>query len=410
MADPRIINFPELSHRLLAWFFQNKREMPWREEHNPYRIWISEVMLQQTRNETAAEYYRRWLERFPTIESLARAQAEEVLKTWEGLGYYSRARNLHASARIIVYSRAGVFPDTEEEIRSLPGVGEYTAAAVLSIAFAKPLGVVDGNVLRVVSRLLAEDGSVDHGSGQPRSAEGDPIRRSPTPRSPAGRLKKLVRVFVEASFLHYHPGWINQAWMELGALVCLPNPRCPQCPLGYTCLAYREERIDEFPPKLSTKPLPVRTESLLLLLPPPASHRLHRDLEIGLSGSTDNKSYRGLGAALRDHNLPLLLVRRADSGLLGGLWELPNYPERGEGLTERLRRLSIEIILDTGMEVRHRYSHFEIRFRIFVAVFVEQQQLDSWVDQRWVPPAELESYPRPKVHIEAMKRVGLVAR
>jgi len=151
------VHFPELSHRLLAWFFRNRRELPWREEHDPYRIWVSEVMLQQTRSDTAAGYYLRWLARFPTLESLARADAEAVLKSWEGLGYYSRARNLQRAARIILDSREGRFPDTEEGLRSLPGVGEYTAAAVLSIAFAKPMGVVDGNVLRVVSRLLADD-------------------------------------------------------------------------------------------------------------------------------------------------------------------------------------------------------------------------------------------------------------
>jgi len=381
------IRFPELSHRLLVWFFRNKREMPWREEHDPYLIWISEVMLQQTRSETAADYYRRWLGRFPTVESLARAGQEEVLKAWEGLGYYGRARNLHRAARIIVHSWGGVFPDTEERIRVLPGVGDYTAAAVLSIAFAKPLGVVDGNVLRVVSRLLAEDGSAE--------------------RSRGGRLRKLTRTFVEASFLHYHPGWINQAWMELGALVCLPKPRCSRCPLTYTCRAYQEDRIDEFPPRLSSRPLPVRAESLLLLLPTALPARLLLELGMLQDEKIDPVI---LGGILSGHNLPLLLVRRADRGLLGGLWELPNYPERGEELRERLTRLSIEILLDTGGELRHRYSHFEIRFRLFVAVFAEQQTLDSWMEQRWVLPTELEDYPRPKVHIEAMRRFGLVGR
>ena len=397
MGDPPVssehpfpgIRFPELSHRLLVWFFRNKREMPWREEHDPYRIWISEVMLQQTRSETVADYYRRWLSRFPTVESLARAQAEEVLKVWEGLGYYSRARNLHSSARIIVDNRGGAFPETEELMRSLPGIGEYTAAAVLSIAFARPLGVVDGNVLRVVSRLLAEAGA--------------------QPANP-GQLKKRARAFVEASFLHYHPGWINQAWMELGALVCLPKPHCGQCPLRYTCRAYRENRIAEFPPRPSSRPLPVRAESLLLLLPAAVPARLRRDLQTGFDGSADKTPCLSFGALLKRHDLPLLLVRRADRGLLGGLWELPNYPQRGEELKERLARLSIEILLDTRSEVRHRYSHFQIRFRLFVAVFAEQRRLDSWTEQRWVLPAELDNYPRPKVHIEAMRRFGLLGR
>ncbi len=391
------IRFPELSHRLLAWFLLNKRELPWREEHDPYRVWISEVMLQQTRSQTAAEYYRRWLSRFPTVGSLARATQEEVLKVWEGLGYYSRARNLHRSARIIVDSWGGQFPDTEQRIRSLPGVGKYTAAAVLSIAFAKPLGVVDGNVLRVVSRLLAEAGTE-----QPRPADQDHGGQGYAARSPAARLKRLACTFVEASFLHYHSGWINQAWMELGALVCLPKPVCTQCPLSYTCRAYRENRIDGFPPRLPSRPLPIRPESLLLLLPSAARDRLRRALE---EGTVEPQT---LGGFLRKGDLPLLLVRRADRGLLGGLWELPNYPERGQELAERLTQLSIEILMDTGTELRHRYSHFEIRFRLFVAVFAEKLKLGSWSQQRWVLPTELENYPRPKVHIEAMRCFGLL--
>jgi len=417
MGDPPVssehpfpgIRFPELSHRLLVWFFRNKREMPWREEHDPYRIWISEVMLQQTRSETAAEYYRRWLSRFPTVESLARAPAEEVLKVWEGLGYYNRARNLHSSARIIVDSRDGRFPETEELVRSLPGIGEYTAAAVLSIAFARPLGVVDGNVLRVVSRLLAEAGAAARspaGSGRTGSLAAE---RGTQPANP-GQLKKRARTFVEASFLHYHPGWINQAWMELGALVCLPKPRCGQCPLRYTCRAYRENRIAEFPPRPSSRPLPVRAESLLLLLPAAVPARLRRDLQTGFDGSADKTPCLSFGELLKRHDLPLLLVRRADRGLLGGLWELPNYPQRSAELKERLARLSIEILLDTRNEVRHRYSHFQIRFRLFVAVFAEQRKLDPWAEQRWVLPAELDNYPRPKVHIEAMRRFGLLGR
>ena len=387
MDDFQAIRFSELIHRLLSWFFRNKREMPWREEHDPYRIWISEVMLQQTRSETAAEYYRRWLDRFPTVESLARAQEEEALKAWEGLGYYSRARNLHRAARIIADNWGGEFPDTEERIRSLPGVGEYTAAAVLSIAFAKSLGVVDGNVVRLASRLLAESGSA---GSQPAGL---------------GQLKRRARAFVEASFLHYHPGWINQAWMELGALVCLPKPRCPQCPLGYACRAYLEDRIAEFPPRRASRPLPTRRGSLLLLLPGAVPNHLRRDLgELQEEGIDPGM----LGETLRVHNLSLLLVRRAERGLLGGLWELPNFPERGEELTERLTGLSIKVLWNTGRELRHRYSHFEVRFGLIVAEFTRQQKLDSWAEQRWVMPADLEKYPRPKVHIEAMRCFGLI--
>lgn len=384
---------PGLSHRLLIWFYRNKRELPWREEHDPYRIWISEVMLQQTRSETVAQYYSRWLALFPTLESLARSEQEDVLKAWEGLGYYSRARNLHRSARIILEKWDGRFPDTEEQIRQLPGIGEYTAAAVLSIAFAEPLGVVDGNVLRVVSRLLAERGPAD---------------RSPVDRSPVDRdresLKKRVQSFVEASFLDYHPGWINQAWMELGALVCVPKPRCSHCPLSYTCRAYREDRTDEFPPRESPPTLPVREESLLVLLPAPLPEKISEDLS---STHEHVAQPELLGGLLQQHGVPLLLVRRADRGLLGGLWELPNFPDRDDGLFKLLVPLSITIMLDTEQEVRNRYSHFEIRFRSYLALYHKEQRLDPWVEQRWVLPSELKNYPRPKVHIKAMRLFGL---
>ncbi|UCF99230.1 MAG: A/G-specific adenine glycosylase [Spirochaetaceae bacterium] len=410
---------PELSHRLMTWFFRNRRELPWREEHDPYRVWISEVMLQQTRCETAAHYYRRWMTRFPTLESLAGSDQEDVLKAWEGMGYYSRARNLHRSARIICENWGGAFPDTEERIRSLPGVGEYTAAAVLSIAFAKPLGVVDGNVLRVVSRLLAVGGpaerspagrrSADQGHGGRRSADKD---QGGSRQTSLAALKRLARAFVEASFLDFHPGWINQAWMELGALICLPKPVCDQCPLSYSCRAYREDRIQEFPPGPVSRPLPVRAESLLLLLPALHSQRTLQAVKDWLTGTREHKTVdpASLGALLRRHDLPLLLVRRAGRGLLGGLWELPNFPERNEELANRVASLAIKILLDTGQEVRHRYSHFEIRFRLLVAQFRKQQDLDSWTEQRWVLPSDLVSYPRPKVHIEAMRRFGLIEK
>jgi A/G-specific adenine glycosylase len=204
--------FPELAHRLLAWFFRNKRDLPWREEHDPYRIWISEVMLQQTRSDTAAAYYRRWLGRFPTLESLARADEEEVLKLWEGLGYYSRARNLHRAARILADGREGRFPDTEHELRALPGIGEYTAAAVLSIACALPLGVVDGNVLRVVSRMLAESGRA-----APGRADANRTGSGPAPSS----RRAFSTIIPDGSI---RPGWSWAPWCACRSPVAASAP------------------------------------------------------------------------------------------------------------------------------------------------------------------------------------------
>lgn len=400
MSDPRLeedspptgepASRRELGHRLLVWFFKNKRNLPWREEHDPYRIWISEVMLQQTRSQTAVLYYRRWLEIFPDIETLARSSEQEVLKVWEGLGYYGRARNLLQAAGMIVEQRGGRFPDTPSEIRRLPGVGEYTAAAVLSIAFAEPHAVADGNVVRVVSRLTTE------------AATGSTA------------LRNRAKAFVESTFSGFHPGWINQAWMELGALVCLPVPRCSACPLAYTCTALRENRVEEFPvkaPLRSLRSLPLREESLLVLVPLSMRSRLekHSILSREINGAPQR-----LGKLLLSLDCPVLLLRRASGGLLGGLWELPNFPERGEELTERLTGLSIQILLDTGREVRHRYSHFEIRFHCHLGMLRDKKPLQfgvsqPWVESRWVALPELAGYPRPKVHIEAMKLFGMSA-
>ncbi len=380
MSDPEI-PLRELSHRLLAWFLKNKRELPWRGEHDPYRIWISEVMLQQTRSDTAASYYLRWLTRFPDIRSLSQADEQQVLKAWEGLGYYSRARNLRRAARIIVERHYGRFPETLEHIRELPGVGQYTAAAVLSIAFAQPLGAVDGNVQRVVSRLLAD----------PRPAGSPSARR---------RARKLV----EDSFAGFHPGWINQAWMELGALVCQPVPRCAECPLASLCSAYREGRAREFPARVPPRPLPVRRESLLLLARPPLPAELARQPQ--RSGLFHGRPEL-LGELLCGSRVPLLLVRRASGGLLGGLWELPTAPACNGELRRLLEPRGIAVVADTGREVRHRYSHFEVCFRCHLAVFHTEQALAPWVEQRWVLPAELASYPRPQAHIKAMRLFGL---
>jgi A/G-specific adenine glycosylase len=198
--------------------------------------------------------------------------------------------------------------------------------------------------------------------------------------------------------------------MELGALVCLPKPRCSDCPISYACRAYREGRTEAFPPRKSAGPLPIRLESLFLLVPTDGAGLLRREVEIGSGNGEEQAGHRSFGALLRRHNLPLLLVRRAETGLLGGLWELPNFPARGKELAERLLQVPIELILDTGAEVRHRYSHFEIRFQLFLGAFSRRRILDSWTEQRWVAPAELADYPRPKVHIEAMHRFDLLPR
>jgi A/G-specific adenine glycosylase len=403
----------DLGHRLLAWFYRNRRELPWREESDPYRIWISEVMLQQTRSENAAAYYLRWLALFPDVRALAAAPEQAVLKAWEGLGYYSRARNLRRAAQLLVERWGGGFPRSLEEALALPGVGPYTAAAVLSIAYALPFAAVDGNVLRVVSRLLAD------------------------PASPASApLLRRVRAFVESSFGRFHPGWVNQAWMELGALVCLRRPRCPLCPLSYSCRAFLEGRVAELPARVSARPLPLREAAALLLLPADLSPGLLQELSAAAArlspqGPPAGSSATRIGELLLRGACPLLLVRRASRGLLGGLWELPNFPVPHGAAREALQAQAprgLTLLACLPLQLRHRYSHFEARLQPCLALLrsgavagpriggsVATAALEGaaaqiegpWVEQRWVPPAELSRYPRPGAQIRLLRLVGL---
>lgn len=227
--------------RLLAWFDRNKRDLPWRRTHDPYRIWLAEMMLQQTRVPTVIPYYRRFLRAFPTVEKLARARLEPVLRVWAGLGYYQRARHLHAAARVMARRHAGRFPQTLEGALALPGVGAYTARAILSIAYREPLAVVDGNVARVLVRLFRLSGV-------------DPADRA----SLQGLADRLVS--------RERPGDFNQALMELGSTRCLPRaPRCSACPLETLCAARRAGVEGRIPRPRAKRPRPTLTLSLLAL-------------------------------------------------------------------------------------------------------------------------------------------------
>jgi A/G-specific adenine glycosylase len=236
MLQPRLCR-----QLLLDWYQQSRRELPWRGTHDPWRILLSEVMLQQTRVVAVVPYYQRFLERFPTPQALAQAPEQELLALWSGLGYYARARNLQRAAQAI--AQLGAFPETFEQIRELPGVGDYTAAAVASIAFGLPHAVLDGNVARVLSRLTAERGDV----------------RSSTVRV---RLKQTAQTLVDAR----RPGDFNQALMELGATVCLPRvPQCLLCPLREQCAARAEGIQNELPVKLDKRdPIKLAIELLLV--------------------------------------------------------------------------------------------------------------------------------------------------
>lgn len=212
---------------LRNWYLENKRDLPWRHDPSPYTTWLSEIILQQTRVAQGLDYYRRFIDRFPTVEHLAAADEDQVLKLWQGLGYYSRARNLHAAAKHVVDAFNGRFPDNYEALLALKGVGPYTAAAIASIAFGLPHAVVDGNVIRVISRLHGIDAPVDHG---------------PTVQE----IQRLADAFLD----HNHPGDHNQAMMELGATLCTPRtPSCPECPLHTACAAFKNGTTEQIPIK-----------------------------------------------------------------------------------------------------------------------------------------------------------------
>lgn len=306
-----------IARRILAWYAREKRNLPWRKTRDPYRVWVSEVMLQQTRVETVIPYYRRFLKDFPTVKALAKAPLDDVLKVWENLGYYSRARHLHEAAVQIVERFGGVFPSSREAILSLPGIGPYTAGAVLSIAFGKPSTAVDGNVRRVLSRLFALKEPVNVPSGLKQTG------RLAEEILPAGRA-----------------GDFNQALMDLGATICRPaKPGCGQCPVRTLCLAFEQGRQEMLPTRSKARPIP------------------HRDMT----------------AAVVKQGQAFLLVQRKGGGLLGGLWKFPGgLRKEGETLEDCLTRT---VRGETGLDVRctggaiaavdHAYSHFRVTLHAF---------------------------------------------
>jgi len=330
---------------LLAWYRANRRDLPWRRTRDPYAIWISEAMLQQTRVETVIPYYERFLARFPDVAALATADLDDVTALWAGLGYYSRARNLHRAAREVMEHHAGRLPDDVDALRALPGVGRYTAGALASIAFDQPAPIVDGNVARVLARLLALDGDV------------------------RGR-EVQDRLWGEAGELAHgeDPGALNQALMELGATVCTPRaPRCDVCPWARSCAARAQGRAAE---------LPVR------------------------SRATPVRRVEAVAGFLERHDR-VLAVQRPQRGLLGGLWELPGgelclgeSPVRGLARTLR-DGLGLDL---RGAEplgtIEHAFTHRLLRVHVYRAqAGAGRVRRAGWDAHRWVSPAALAELP-----------------
>ncbi|MDX1687926.1 MAG: A/G-specific adenine glycosylase [Candidatus Promineifilaceae bacterium] len=335
-----------ISRPLLAWWDEERADLPWRRQDDPYAIWVAEVMLQQTQVVTVIPYYERWMERFSTVEELAAASLDDVLKMWEGLGYYSRARYLHAAAQTVVETFGGRLPESVEALRELPGIGPYTAGAIASIAFDRPVPVVDGNVIRVLSRLLDLDEDV-------------------TERATKKRLWEVAAALVPAD----RPGDFNQALMELGQKICRPaEPLCHRCPLSTFCLAReRGTQLER----------PVR---------PPRKNTPHYDVAAGVIWRDDGR---------------FLIARRPLDGLLGGLWEFPGGKREpgDESLAHTLKReireeLALEIAVGPRLtRIKHAYTHFRITLHALHARHVSGRPQHLGVaGHAWVTLDDLDDY------------------
>ena len=327
------------SKELLAWHDAHARDLPWRGEKDPYKIWISEIMLQQTTTQTVKGYYARFLAAFPTVQALADAPEQEVLKLWEGLGYYSRARNLQKAAKVIAGDLGGRLPDTVEALKKLPGVGDYTAGAIASMAFDRPELAMDGNLVRVLARLTAEAGCVGEAA-----------------------VKKRLRAAGAALMDPERPGDFNQAMMGLGRLVCLPGqPKCGACPVAAHCAARERGLQRELP-----------------LMPPKIEKKTERR-----------------GVALVFSGGRVLARRRPDSGLLAGLWEFPNFQDARDAAS------LIECLAELGVTARggkrlgaasHVFTHLVWKMEGFAFT---ADALPENGDLRAVDAAGLDALPMP---------------
>jgi len=337
---------------LAKWYQSHHRKLPWRSGRDPYHIWISEVMLQQTQVKTVIPYFLKFLNQFPTLDDLANADLETVLKMWEGLGYYARARNFHKAATIVSKELKGFIPDDISEFRNLPGVGEYIGSAVLSIAFDQAFAVVDGNVKRVLSRLYC----LDHPVNKPS-------------------FHKQFKTYAESLLDKSKPGIFNQAMMELGALICTPKkPQCQICPVAEFCAAILSDKVTQFPKRVKSKKIPTYPIAV--------------------------------GIVRKDGKL--LITRRKLNGLLGGLWEFPGgkLKAKEEAPTACIR----EIKEETGLTVktvshlttiRHAYTHFKIQMDVFYCIYISGQiDLNGPIDYRWIARKHINNFAFPKANLK----------
>ena len=345
---------------LLSWFRKNMRPLPWRKTYSPYAVWIAEIMLQQTRMDRGSAFFARWMQRFPTLQSVADAPPDALLKAFEGLGYYSRVRNIQKTAKILTQEHGGVFPSDPDSLRALPGIGDYTAGAILSIALNLPYPAVDANVERVFSRIF----DIDMPVKSPAAA--DFIRHQAASLIPRGQARLL-----------------NQALMELGALVCGKKARCPDCPVKRFCQAHRLGIVPE-------RPVP---------------------------GKKLNRSALEVITGVLTHKGRLFLQKRLDSGVWAGFWEFPGGRlEEGESPPHGIVReyeeeteFRVAVREKLGV-VRHAYTRYTILLHCFLCAFSENRRsgpdeagfprhvLHAATAYRWVLPDELDGYTLPAGH------------
>lgn len=338
---------PAIVRPLLEWYASHARVLPWRDEPTPYRVWVSEIMLQQTRVEAVKPYFERFTAELPSLAALAEAQEPQLMKLWEGLGYYSRVRNLHKAAQIVLQDYGGVLPSDLEELIKLPGIGGYTAGAIASIAYGKPAPAVDGNVLRVIARLTASRANVSEGA-----------------------VKREIELGLKEVYPEGHAGDFTQALMELGALICLPNgaPKCGECPLQALCAAHAQGLEEELPVKQAKKERRMESRTVFLIL-------------------------NGERAVIQ---------KRPERGLLAGLWEFPSTdgtlsPQQSKDLLKMwgFTPLTVKRL----PKAKHIFTHIEWHMTGYVATVEDASGISglTWASREellgtYTVPAAFKSF------------------
>lgn len=332
------------SNNLITWYLQNKRDLPWRSTTNPYHIWLSEIMLQQTRVSQGLPYYLKFVETYPSIADLANASEDQVLKLWQGLGYYSRARNLHTTAKVISNEMNGNFPTNHNDLMKLKGVGDYTASAIASICFSQPEAVVDGNVYRVLSRFFGISTPINTTAGQ-----------------------KEFKLLAQQLINEDQPGTFNQAIMEFGARYCVPqNPKCENCIFNEVCVAFLGGKVSELPVKLKSKPIKKRYFNYLVLL------------------SEDNKTLlkQRISKGIWHKLYEFPLIETSEEISLQTLTNLPQY----QAFSEKWKVANVSLF--NKKQLVHKLSHQHLYTRFWIAKIADKPQAA-------VSISEIENYAVP---------------